>query len=209
MHTHHLFNSLKSCRRQFSVRHIFAVLLSLAVPSFGIAQDANDVTLRFANGQDSITGSLKDFKDEKFFIEASIGLVVIPSAGISCIGEACPEETRLQVADAKVTLTSKDGQFSMAGDLIEIDGNEYVLATSIGVQRIDAGLVTCEGEGCGIAPAGPAVDTTVVLTNGGITLRGDLVGFEGDTFILKDEIMGEIHISSGEFVCSGAGCPPQ
>jgi len=50
-----------------------------------LAQSADEVTLRFANGQDSISGLLTDFKEDRFFLEASIGMVVIPADGASCI----------------------------------------------------------------------------------------------------------------------------
>lgn len=207
MQKHHLINSFTSIRQQLRIRLILALSLSFALSSVGNAQTADDVTLRFANGQDSISGTLTDFKDGKFFMQASIGLVVIPTDGVFCVGDACPEETRLQVADAQIVLTSKTGNVTMTGDLIEIENDEYVLATAFGVQRIAAGLVNCEGAACVSVPANLPVDNTVELTNGGITLKGILMGFQDDSYILKDEVMGEIRVKATQFQCSGAGCP--
>jgi len=95
MQTHRSINTLTSILRRAWL--VVAVIFSLLLPVTGTAQDKPTVSLRFANGQDSISGPLVDFKDEKFFIEASIGLVAIPTNGVICVGEACPEGTRLGV----------------------------------------------------------------------------------------------------------------
>ncbi len=193
--------------RHAKVRHIVAQIGGVAFLTLGLSTSAfaQDVTLRFASGQDSMSGALTDFKDNKFFLDSSIGLVVIPTDGVICIGDACPEGTRLQLENARVVLTAIDGTASITGDLIEVDGDEYVVATSIGEQRVAIDIVNCEGEGC--VPVLAPKDRLVELTNGGITLKGELLGFENDSFILDDQVMGEIRVSAAEFECSGVGCP--
>ncbi|MGF1554163.1 MAG: substrate-binding domain-containing protein [Paracoccaceae bacterium] len=52
------------------------------------------------------------------------------------------------LAEGPVTLTSTDGATSLSGELVEFDGSTYVVATALGRLTIDAGQVTCEGEGC-------------------------------------------------------------
>jgi len=193
--------------RHTKVRHIVAQIGGVAFLTLGLSTSAfaQDVTLRFASGQDSMSGALTDFKDNKFFLDSSIGLVVIPTDGVICIGDACPEGTRLQLENARVVLTAIDGTASITGDLIEVDGDEYVVATSIGEQRVATDIVNCEGEGC--VPALAPEDRLVELTNGGITLKGELLGFEDESFILDDQVMGEIRVSALEFECSGVSCP--
>jgi len=197
-------NALTSNLRQIRDQFFAAMVLLLALPGIGLAQE---VTLRFADGQDSISGTLTDFKDERFFIIASIGLVVIPTDGVFCVGDACPEQTRLQIESADVVLTSKDGDVFITGDLIEIDNDEYVIATALGEQRIAVGLVDCKGAGCIAVSANADVDKIVELSAGGITFRGTLVAFENDTFVLDHAVMGEVRVSASKFECQGPGCP--
>lgn len=181
--------------------------VSLALPTLAVAQDEGTVSLRFANGQDSISGALVDFKDNRFFLESSVGLVAIPTDGVICVGEACPEGTKLEIDNAAVVLTSKDGTVTISGDLIEIDNNEYVLATVVGEQRIAADLVNCAGQGC--LPVGSAVgtDKTVELTAGETTLKGQLIRFENNSFVLDHAEMGVVRVSASKFGCAGPGCP--
>ncbi len=53
------------------------------------------------------------------------------------------------VASAEpVTLRSYDGAVALSGDLVEFTGDAFVLRTTIGVMRINAMQVSCEGAGC-------------------------------------------------------------
>jgi len=205
MQTHRSINTLTSILRRAWL--VVAVIFSLLLPVTGTAQDKPTVSLRFANGQDSISGPLVDFKDEKFFIEASIGLVAIPTNGVICVGEACPEGTRLVIDNAAVVLTSKDGTVTISGDLIEIDNNEYVLATVVGEQRIAADMVNCAGQGCLPLASDLPADKTVELTAGETTLKGKLIRFENNSFVLDHAEMGVIRVSASKFGCAGPGCP--
>lgn len=196
--------ALLSVLQQQCSRYLVAALLVLVVPTTGIAQE---VTLRFANGQDSLSGILRDFRDGKFFIDGSIGLVAIPTDGVVCVGDACPAETRLQIENADVVLTSKDGTMFITGGLIEIDNGEYVIATVIGEQRIATNLVDCKGQGCLAVSAAPSRDRTVTLTAGDVTLEGMLIRFANGTYVLDHPVLGEMTLSAGKFDCSGPGCP--
>ncbi len=207
MQSRHAINALASSSKRTRARLAASVLTLLVAPSLAFGQDVNDVTLRFANGQDSISGTLTDFRDGKFFLDATIGLVAIPVDGVSCIGNACPEETRLEIENAGVVLTSKDGSASISGDLIEIVDGEYLLATAFGEQRIAVDRVDCKGEGCIAVPESPPADPSVELTNGEVTLQGNLLGFDDGIFILDDRVMGEIRVRASEFECRGAACP--
>lgn len=44
--------------------------VTLAAPAPVVTQDAFQVTLTFAGGQDDVIGTLTDFKDDKFFIQS-------------------------------------------------------------------------------------------------------------------------------------------
>lgn len=48
----------------------------------------------------------------------------------------------------KVTLNSLDGSVSMTGELLNYDGNTYLLGMLVGDISIDAAQVTCEGAAC-------------------------------------------------------------
>lgn len=219
-----------------------AVFLSL--PTAGIAQDANDVTLRFASGQDSMIGELTKFEDNKYFVNSSIGLVVIPAQGVTCEGTACPEGTRpvtetvavepapvepapaepapvivadpvetvtppepVEIEDKQVVLKATNGSMTVTGDFIAIEDDNYVVATPFGELRIEANLVTCEGQACPDIPEPQTTDKSVSLSYAGITMTGTLLGFEDNTYILDDDVMGTIRVSAEQFVCEGPGCP--
>jgi len=174
-----------------------------------LAATAAEVTLRFANGQDSISGELQAYEDGRFRIDSTIGMIVIPDDGVTCIGDACPEGTKLVLENARVVLASKDGSVTFEGDLIEATASDYVIATSIGEQRIPIDLVTCEGEGCvaiSVADIGP-LSGDVTLSNKAITLEGELLGFEDGSYILQEPTLGEVRVSADDFECAGAGCP--
>ncbi len=195
-----LLSALQQRFRQFLIA---AVVLLVGAT----AASAQEVTLRFANGQDSLSGTLRDFRDGKFFIDGSIGLVAIPTDGVLCVGEACPEGTRLEIDNANVVLTSKDGTTFIAGDLIEVENDEYVIATVFGEQRIATNLVDCKGQGCLPVAAIPSRDRAVVLTAGDVMLEGKLIRFANGTYVLDHPVLGAMTLSANRFACSGPGCP--
>jgi len=186
---------------------IASAMMFIAVPSTTLAQSADEVTLRFANGQDSISGLLTDFKEDRFFLEASIGLVVIPADGASCIGATCPEGTRLVIENGSVVLTSLDGGVTLSGDVIDASGDEFLLATAFGEQRIAKELVTCSGEGCPVGVDLTELDRSVRLTGGGVTLKGELVDFDEGVFTVVDSVIGEVRVKAENFNCLGFACP--
>ena len=187
---------------------IAATFLALA-PQGAAAQDPNTVTLRFAGDQESLSGPLIKFEDDKFLIDSKIGMVAIPASAAVCIGDACPEGTRLVLEESGVTLTSLDGTVMINGDLIEVDGDEYVLATAFGEQRIQTAMVTCEGVGCVEVTAArlDADSTEVILSDGEVTLTGELIGTDDGFYIIDEAVMGELRVSAAKFTCVGPKCP--
>lgn len=196
-------------RRTGYSRLLATLLCAALVPQASLAQDANEVTLRFASGQESLDGTLVEFKDDKFLIESKLGLLAIPNIGVVCIGAACPEGTTPQIDDARIVLTSLDGSVTIEGDLIEVRNNTYFIATAVGEQLVSIDAVNCVGEACveptalSTAPASKQVE----LFNGEITLAGELVDIEDGSYILNEQTMGEIRVSMADFDCSGPGCP--
>lgn len=192
-----------------------SALLAAVLPQATMAQDGGEVTLRFASGQDSLSGTLQDFKDDKFMIETNLGLLAIPNTGVVCIGAACPEGTGLEIENARVTLVSKDGSVTIEGDFLEIADGKYVLATAVGEQRVDIAMVDCTGEGCvGGTETAAAEDQgnglasgEVELFNGAITLIGELIDVQDGSFVLNERSMGEIRVSTADFECTGRPCP--
>lgn len=55
-----------------------------------------------------------------------------------------------------VNLKSLDGGTTLSGDLVEFDGNNYVIKTLVGEMSVDALLVTCEGAACPDIEAEPS-----------------------------------------------------
>ncbi|SFI51004.1 hypothetical protein [Jannaschia pohangensis] len=185
---------------------MMSAVLSLAMSPVAAALEPGDVTLQFANGQDTISGTLTDYKDGKFFMQASIGLVVIPTDGVTCVGDPCPESTRPAVSTL-VVLTSKDGSVSLSGQLVDVTADEYLIVTAVGDQRISRALVNCAGESCPAGSHSADQDMFVELTNGQMKLSGDLLEYDGDTFFVNDRLLGNIRVNARGVDCVGAGCP--
>ena len=179
---------------------IFALLL---LPTTVVAQSANQVTLKYDDGS-GVSGELIEFKDDKFRIQASVGMIVIPAQDVSCIGTACPDGTAFEVPAAPVTLTGKDGTFTLSGNVIEFVDDEYVLATDIGEIRIAASLATCEGAGC-VAPQEP-INRNVTLVNGATTIEGELIRIEDGYYIVEVDQLGEMRVDANTFECRGEAC---
>ena len=170
--------------------------------STGVAQTQETVTIKFDDG-DGVTGELVEFSNGLFKIKTVIGQVTIPAEDVFCIGAACPESTRLEIASSPITLTSSDGEATVSGNLIEIADDQYVLATSAGELRVNTGDVTCEGEGC----VSHSLGGFVTLNSGAATIEGILVGLAEDAYLVDVEAMGTIRVNIEQFQCSGPGCP--
>lgn len=208
------FNTKKKTRSKPRpmLRMLALAFVSTFVPDMSLAQADSPVTLQFEDGRGSLTGRLTAYRNDKWFMDTSVGQLVLDDIGITCVGEACPPGTGLDFQPGPVVLTSKDGSESIDGELIGIVEDQYVLSTAVGEQRIDVALVDCDGAACGgtassaVAAADPE-NTDVELTNGSITLVGELLDVVDRSFILKERTMGDIRVSMAEFSCSGAACP--
>ncbi|MDX8352851.1 hypothetical protein [Cognatiyoonia sp. IB215182] len=180
---------------------------SVHAQAVDIAAPERTVTIRFEYGGDGITGQLISFEENKLRIETTVGTITIPAEDVSCIGAACPESLRLAVEASPIVLTSLDGQITLSGDLLEIAGNEYVVATAAGELRIETDKVTCQGEGCVVEVSAPVFGGPVVLTNGATEISGNLVGVDETSYLVEVENLGAIRVQLDSFTCTGEGCP--
>lgn len=176
----------------------------MLIATASAAQNANQVTLKYDDGS-GVSGELLTFENDMFRIQASVGLIAISAQDVSCIGAACPEGTELVVAPAPVTLTSRDGTFRVAGNVIEFVDDVYVVATDIGELQINASDVICEGDGC-VTPAAP-IDRNVSLVSGTTTIEGELLSVEDGAYIINVDQLGELRVDASTFECRGDACP--
>ncbi|MEM9785016.1 MAG: hypothetical protein AAF801_00840 [Pseudomonadota bacterium] len=166
----------------------------------------NTVTIKF-DDSDGITGELLSFENNSLRLATSVGAVTVPAIDVYCIGAACPETLRLEVAASPIVLTSLDGGVTLSGDLLDISGDEYVVATAAGELRIEIDKVTCQGEGCIVEVSAPTFGGPVVLTNGTTEIAGTLVGVDETSYLVEVENLGAIRVQLDAFTCTGDGCP--
>ncbi|MEL6426079.1 MAG: hypothetical protein AAFQ33_11565 [Pseudomonadota bacterium] len=184
------------------MRLVLLGLMLLGSP--GAAQTENQITLKYDDGS-GVTGELVEYTDEFFRIEASVGLIAIPTGEVSCIGAACPSGTKLEVPSAPATLTGLDGTFSVTGTIIDYADDVYVVATAVGEMRVDARLATCEGAGC--VDITPVANQTVMLISDTARIEGKLLAFEDGNYVIDIEQFGELRLNSSAFECLGDACP--
>ncbi|MEM9795374.1 MAG: hypothetical protein AAF919_02730 [Pseudomonadota bacterium] len=171
------------------------------------AQDANQVTLKFDDGE-GVSGQLLGFEDGIFRLRASVGRVSIPAQDVFCIGAACPEGTELEIPPAPVTLASPDGSLRVSGDLLEFTNGTYVVATNVGELRIEAEMVTCEGDGCPPAAVSDPADRKVALmSDGDVVLEGELLGIEDGVYLVDLGAFGVVRADVNAYECRGEACP--
>lgn len=184
-----------------------ALALSAAVTAeHSYAQESNKITLQFANGQDDMSGILREYKDGRYLIDGAVGLVAIPSEGVTCVGNACPGGNPAQTADAAVVLRSKDGTLSFSGDLVEVTDTDYVISTgAAGQHSVPISLVTCEGSGCVEMPA-QKFGSEIVVAYDGNTITGTLIGFKDGYYTLDVAVVGEVRVKADLVSCAGVGC---
>jgi hypothetical protein len=184
-----------------------AAVLSVSFASDGIAQSQDTVTLRYDDSDDDgITGELIAFSNGLFRIRSSVGQVVVPAEGVSCIGQACPEDTRLETTGDQLVLTSLDGSVTVTGALLEISDDKYVLATDVGEMRIDVSKVICEGDDC-LTEEDATYVGNVVLTGAGGTIEGILIDNLADAYLVDVPVLGMVRIKKDGYDCTGSGCP--
>ncbi|QPH55376.1 substrate-binding domain-containing protein [Pontivivens ytuae] len=94
--------------------------------------------------------------------------------------------TTAPVVAQQVTLQSYDGSITLRGDLVEFDGQNYLIRSAIGDITIDAYQVSCEGTGC----PDPSLLVSEFRIAGSDTIGGDLMPalVEGYSFALDADI---------------------
>jgi len=183
------------------------VVANTVMGQSAIAQNSNQVSLRFGGEFESVTGDLLGYEDGKFRLQTTIGPVTIPGEGVACIGNACPEGTKADIKGPFLTLSDPDSNISISGNLIEVKGGNYVLATGFGELSIAIEGVVCEGEGC-VEPAEKVItDFNVIMSKGGAEIESKLSSFDDEFYHVKSDQFGVLTLRRSEFTCEGEACP--
>jgi hypothetical protein len=129
--------------------------------------------------------------------------------GLACVGAACPEGTHIELTGEPIVLTSKQGDVSLTGHLIEIVDDHYVLATDIGEMKIAIASVNCEGESCVAQEEEEpfAFGGNVTLIGGTARLEGVLTDLVDGAYVIDTANMGMLRVSTDTYTCEGDGCP--
>ncbi len=188
----------------------FFKALTVASTLFGLSSAANaqdnTVVLKSFDQNFEVTGELLGFDDEFFNVRTAIGDLNVGREFVECSGAACPGAAEAPAEDdGIITLAAGDGT-EFTGTLLNFDGVNYTLQTSIGVLTIRGEFVECSGAACP-GNSGEAQNNSVKLVSGdGTAFEGELVDFDGTNYLLQTTL-GLLTIR-GEFVqCEGEACP--
>lgn len=129
---------------------LHAASLALATWGFVNAATAAPVTLKSFDGSFEASGELESSEGNFYAIRTDIGSLKVRKEFVECIGADCPEAAPAapDLASAEIELASLDGTARFIGNLLNFDGNEFELQTSLGVLKIKSALVDCTGEAC-------------------------------------------------------------
>lgn len=120
-----------------------------------------------------------------------------------------------QIHGAEITLSSRDGNVSILGELIESTDEYYLLDTQIGPMRIDASTVVCAGPGCpqpetvtilAGAKIGERVTISISAPGKEVRVAGELLSFTDQTYGIKT-MLGPFYVPAEGAICEGLGCP--
>ncbi|MEP1768773.1 MAG: substrate-binding domain-containing protein [Sulfitobacter sp.] len=182
-----------------------AYLLAFAAPAF--AQSENTVLLQSNDGSVSITGALVETDAEFFTINGQLGVMKVPRTGVECIGQACPSlevAAPVVVENRAVSLHSKDDETRINGDLINVEGDFYILRNALGEFRIAVDNVTCVGNAC---PVAEVFDTDLAFYGASPKVNNLLVDLLRDystqmgqslEFKVKEDATQSVQIFSGD-----------
>ena len=174
-------------------------------PAFANAERSDEVTLRFNDG-DTIDGVLLGFDGVQYQLSTSVGNLVIPAAGVQCIGDGCPATSRSEHVEQFVTLETLDGLSKFEGKLIEITDSEFAISTSVGDLRVKQDSVVCNGIGCPES-AIPEENPTVEIVGPGVNMSGTLVNYTELHFTVRLADLGDVNFSRSQYKCKGQVCP--
>ncbi|MEO0760614.1 MAG: substrate-binding domain-containing protein, partial [Pseudomonadota bacterium] len=110
-----------------------------------------------------------------------------------------------------VTLQAIEGNAQIHGELLEYDGETYVVQSSVGTVRIASDAVRCIGDPCTrnvepVAEVQSARSVILKANDDGTEIRGELVEFDGRAFVIRT-FLGEFRVMSSLVECEGAACP--
>lgn len=185
-------------------RSVLIAFLTFA-PFIVNAERSDEVTLRFNDG-DAIDGGLLDFDGVQYQLSTSVGNLVVPAAGVQCIGDSCPATSRSERVDQLVTLETLDGLSKFEGKLIEVTDSEFAISTSVGYLRVNRDSVVCSGTGCPESVI-PEENPTVEIVGQGVNMSGILVAYTELHFTVRLAELGDVNFSRSQFDCDGEGCP--
>ncbi|HSF92560.1 MAG TPA: phosphate ABC transporter substrate-binding/OmpA family protein [Paracoccaceae bacterium] len=132
---------------------IKASLFALAASALGavtpVAAAENTVTLKSFDGSFDMTGDLVRFDGETYVIDTDLGQLSVRSEFVLCEGDACtagaPEP---ELESNQITLRAFGGGAEFTGEMLDFDGESYVLLTNVGELTIRSEFVECIGDSC-------------------------------------------------------------
>ncbi len=97
-------------------------------------------------------------------ITEQVGEIKMRHTSILCLFALAATAVCTAAHAEPVVLVSKDGYTRMPGDLVKLDGEFYVVKTSVGQIRIPIADVDCEGAGCPDLSPKPVEQAKTALT---------------------------------------------
>ncbi|MEO9824544.1 MAG: hypothetical protein ABJF50_09040, partial [Paracoccaceae bacterium] len=116
-----------------------------------LSQESSFVRIELPDNNVSVEGELIEVDDDSYFIKGELGTLKVAREGAICVGFGCPDgndDTETELAGRQVILKAIEGETQIKGELVDVDGQHYVVRNFLGEFRILKSDVECGGPAC-------------------------------------------------------------
>lgn len=143
--------------------------------------------------------------------QAAVAVATVSLLAIFSAGTAAAEP---------VSLIAHDSYSKISGNLLAYEDDIYTIGTAVGILRVKASSVECEGAGCperktfatasslanvsaGTAAAEPV---SLIAHDNFSKVSGELLAYEDGIYLIRTAL-GDLRVKASSVECEGSACP--